>query len=76
MRNCELALLTQADLDTAVHSLDGGPRPTLGWMTPSENLAEALQCPSRHCSASGRKRAESAALQLGRASAARSTGFR
>jgi len=38
-----MSILTQADLDTAAHSLNGRPRQTLEWMTPSEKLAEALQ---------------------------------
>jgi IS30 family transposase len=38
-----MSILTQADLDAAAHSLNGRPRQTLKWMTPSEKLAEALQ---------------------------------
>lgn len=38
-----MSILTQADLDAAAHSPNGRPRRTLGWMTPSEKLAEALQ---------------------------------
>jgi IS30 family transposase len=39
----DMSLLTQADLDHAAHQLNGRPRQTLGWMTPSDKLAEALQ---------------------------------
>jgi IS30 family transposase len=42
-KGTDMALLTQQDLDDAAHSLNGQPRQTLGWMTPSEKLAEALQ---------------------------------
>jgi len=38
-----MSLLTQTDLDDAAHSLNGRPRQTLGWMSPSEKLAEVLQ---------------------------------
>ncbi len=40
-----MSLLTQDDLDAAAHSLNGRPRQTLDWMTPSEKLAEVLQWP-------------------------------
>ena len=39
----DMAALTQADLDFAAHQLNGRPRQTLDWMSPSEKLAEALQ---------------------------------
>ena len=39
----DMTQLTQADLDEAAHSLNGRPRQTLDWMTPSDKLAEALQ---------------------------------
>ncbi|MCJ7781318.1 MAG: IS30 family transposase [Acidimicrobiia bacterium] len=42
-KGTDMAALTQADLDAAAHSLNGRPRQTLEWMTPSEKLAEALQ---------------------------------
>jgi IS30 family transposase len=42
-KNTDMGALTQADLDQAAHSLNTRPRQTLGWMTPSHKLAEALQ---------------------------------
>ncbi len=42
-RGTDMSLLTQEDLDQAAHSLNGRPRQTLDWMTPSEKLAEVLQ---------------------------------
>ena len=42
-KGTDMAGLTQQDLDFAAHQLNGRPRQTLGWMTPSEKLAEALQ---------------------------------
>jgi IS30 family transposase len=38
-----MSQLTHADLDFAAHQLNGRPRQTLDWMTPSQKLAEALQ---------------------------------
>ena len=34
---------TQEDLDQAAYSLNNRPRQTLGWMTPSDQLAQVLQ---------------------------------
>ena len=42
-KGTDIAALTQHDLDFAAHQLNGRPRQTLNWMTPSEKLAEALQ---------------------------------
>ena len=42
-KDTDMSLLTQADLDLAAHQLNGRPRQTLGWMTPSEKLAETMQ---------------------------------
>jgi IS30 family transposase len=41
-KGTNLAKYTEADLDAAADSLNGRPRQTLGWMTPSEKLAEFL----------------------------------
>ncbi len=41
----DMAALTQQDLDFAAHQLNGRPRQTVGWMTASEKLTEALQSP-------------------------------
>jgi IS30 family transposase len=38
-----MSQLTQDDLDQAAYSLNTRPRHTLGGMTPSDKLAEALQ---------------------------------
>ena len=42
-KGTDMSQLTQADLDFAAHQLNGRPRQTLGWMTPSQKLAETLQ---------------------------------
>ncbi len=42
-KDTDMSKLTKADLDFAAHQLNGRPRQTLGWMTPSEKLAETLQ---------------------------------
>ncbi len=42
-KGTDMAGLTQADLDFAAHQLNGRPRQTLGWMTPSQKIAQALQ---------------------------------
>jgi IS30 family transposase len=42
-KGTDMAALTQDDLDNAAHSLNGRPRQTLGWMTPSDKLADVLQ---------------------------------
>jgi len=42
-KGTDMAALTQEDLDFAAHQLNGRPRQTLNWMTPSPKLAEALQ---------------------------------
>jgi IS30 family transposase len=38
-----MAALTQQHVDEAAQSLNTRPRQTLGWMTPSEKLAQVLQ---------------------------------
>ena len=42
-KGTNMAALTQHHLDEAAYSLNTRPRQTLGWMTPSDKLAEALQ---------------------------------
>jgi len=42
-KGTDMAALTQEDLDFAAHQLNGRPRQTLDWMTPSQKLAEAFQ---------------------------------
>jgi IS30 family transposase len=42
-KGTDLTKVTQDQLDYAAYSLNTRPRQTLGDMTPSEKLAEALQ---------------------------------
>jgi len=42
-KGTDLSIVTQQELDQAAYSLNTRPRQTLGWMTPSEKLAEAMQ---------------------------------
>jgi IS30 family transposase len=42
-RRSDLKIHTQADLDTVAAELNGRPRQTLNWMSPSEALEEALR---------------------------------
>ena len=42
-KGTDMSRLTQDDLDQAAYALNTRPRQTLGWMTPSHKLAEALQ---------------------------------
>ncbi len=42
-KGTDMSRLTQADLDQAAYSLNTRPRQPLGWMTPSDKLAEALR---------------------------------
>jgi IS30 family transposase len=42
-KRSEIAHFTQADLDAVAAELNGRPRQTLGWKTPSEALDEALR---------------------------------
>ena len=42
-KGTDMSKLTQDDLDQAAYSLNTRPRQTLGWMTPSDKLAELLR---------------------------------
>jgi hypothetical protein len=42
-KRTDLSIHSQHDLDQTSYSLNARPQQTLGWMTPSEKLAEALQ---------------------------------
>ncbi len=42
-KTTDMAALTADQLDAAAHSLNTRPRQTLGWLTPSQVLAQALQ---------------------------------
>ena len=41
-KGTDMSVLTQDDLDQAAYSLNTRPRQILGWMTPSDKLAETL----------------------------------
>jgi IS30 family transposase len=38
-----IPLIRLGDLDFGAHQVNGRPRQTLDWMTPSQKLAEALR---------------------------------
>jgi IS30 family transposase len=42
-KRTEIAHFTQADLDDVAAELNGRPRQTLGWKSPSQALDEALR---------------------------------
>jgi IS30 family transposase len=42
-KSSNLATATQADLDAVAAELNGRPRQTLNWMSPSEKLAEVMR---------------------------------
>ena len=43
-KRSDLSHYTQADLDDVAAELNDRPRQTLGWLSPSEALDEALRC--------------------------------
>jgi IS30 family transposase len=42
-KSTDLSGFTAAELDAVAHQLNGRPRQTLGWMTPSQKLAELVR---------------------------------
>jgi IS30 family transposase len=42
-KSTDLSGFTATDLDKVAHQLNGRPRQTLGWMTPSQKLAELVR---------------------------------
>jgi transposase, IS30 family len=41
-KGSDLSALSETDLDTIAHKLNNRPRQTLGWMKPSQRLAELV----------------------------------